>query len=75
MIGDEMIRLGAHVESVGSGPAALARLMAEPEGQIPFDAMLIDLNLPGMDGAAIGRAAASDLALETRHAPATPSPA
>lgn len=46
-----LTRCGHEVTVVGDGPAALARLDAEP-----YDLVLADVRMPGMDGAQLARA-------------------
>ena len=46
---------GYSVEAVASGDAALAAAAREP-----FDAVILDVNMPGMDGMAVGRALRRD---------------
>lgn len=53
---------GYSVHSVDSGWAAL-----EAAGQTAFDAIVLDVEMPGLDGLAVGRALRSD----PRHAAAT----
>ncbi|WP_082191474.1 PAS domain-containing hybrid sensor histidine kinase/response regulator [Cellvibrio sp. pealriver] len=42
--------MGAEVMCVGSGPEALAALQQQALAQQPFDVVLMDIQLPGMDG-------------------------
>ncbi len=60
VITEQLTYHGASVETCETGPAALARLAAAPEGTTPFDCVLIDFGLPGMDGDALGRALRAD---------------
>jgi CheY-like chemotaxis protein len=46
---------GYHVEAVGSGDAALVAAAREA-----FDAFILDVDMPGMDGMAVGRALRRD---------------
>ncbi len=48
---EALMLLGAHVETVADGPAALAAASARR-----FDLLLLDLGLPGLDGAGVLRA-------------------
>lgn len=50
-LGEALTLLGAHVETVADGPAALAAA-----GARCFDLLLLDLGLPGLDGAGVLRA-------------------
>lgn len=50
-LGEALILLGARVETVADGPAALAAASARC-----FDLLLLDLGLPGLDGAGVLRA-------------------
>ncbi|MEM8755555.1 MAG: ATP-binding protein, partial [Pseudomonadota bacterium] len=54
---------GAAVEAVADGPAALAALRDAHGRGAPFDALLTDVRMPGMDGVALARAVRSDDAL------------
>ena len=47
--------VGYSVEAVGSGFAALAAAQMEP-----FDAVILDVDMPDMDGLAVGRALRAD---------------
>lgn len=47
--------LGYRVEAVGSGWAAL-----EAVGQATYDAVVLDVEMPGLDGTAVGRALRDD---------------
>ncbi len=51
---------GAKVEEVESGVSALARLKERTQ---PFDIVLLDMQMPGMNGAELGRTIKSDKAL------------
>ncbi len=47
---------GMAVHSVDNGPAALTAMVAAAENTEPFDLLLLDLHMPGMDGLALARA-------------------
>jgi CheY-like chemotaxis protein len=52
LIGDALRSFGHDVRQAHDGPAGLALLDAEP-----VDVLLVDFAMPGMDGAAVARAA------------------
>ena len=54
--------LGWNVETVGSGEAALARTLEQARRNAPFDVLLLDWRMPGMDGLATGKAVREALA-------------
>jgi two-component system sensor histidine kinase/response regulator len=56
---------GMAVELADGGAAALAKLRASATGKAAFDLVLVDANMPGLDGFAVVRALAADLALST----------
>ena len=57
--------LGWKVETVSSGEAALAQTLVELRGNAPFDVLLLDWRMPGMDGLAAGKAVREALAHRT----------
>ena len=58
---------GHRVETAADGEEALARLTAAREGQDPFDLLLSDINMPGMQGPELyARLVAQDEALARR---------
>ncbi len=54
---------GSRVESAASGAVALASLHEAVRRQEPFEFVLIDMHMPGMDGIELGRRIKSDPAL------------
>ena len=56
----ELRAWGARVESAPGGPAALLRLARAAETCNPFHAAVVDMRMPGMDGATLARAIKSD---------------
>ncbi len=54
---------GVRSEAVDGGPAALARLRVAAGEGLPFDLVLLDLQMPGMDGLELARAIKADPAL------------
>jgi CheY-like chemotaxis protein len=54
---------GVHSEERASGPEALALLRARTGEGVPFDAAVLDLMMPGMDGLELARAIRADLSL------------
>lgn len=50
ILGEMMASFGMVVEAVESGAGALARLRTTPDHDAPFDIVLIDWGMPGMDG-------------------------
>ena len=48
--------LGWKVETVASGEEALTRTLVQSQSNEPFDVLLLDWRMPGMDGLAAGRA-------------------
>ena len=54
MVSDYLGAAGFRVETAASGEAGLARL-AEAAAREPFDALVLDLSLPGMDGLEVCR--------------------
>jgi CheY-like chemotaxis protein len=54
---------GLRPESVADGPGALAALRARQSAGEPFDVAVVDLQMPGMDGAALLREIAGDSSL------------
>jgi PAS domain S-box-containing protein len=59
-LGNQLRHWGAQVETVSSGPAALAALYAARGRQSFFDVALIDLQMEGMNGNALARSIRSD---------------
>ena len=57
--------LGWSVEAVASGEAAFARTMVQVRCEAPFDVLLLDWRMPGMDGLATGKAVREALAHQT----------
>jgi CheY-like chemotaxis protein/HPt (histidine-containing phosphotransfer) domain-containing protein len=57
--------LGWKVEAVASGEAALAQTLVQVRGNAPFDVLLLDWRMPGMDGLAAGKAVREALAQQT----------
>jgi signal transduction histidine kinase/DNA-binding response OmpR family regulator/HPt (histidine-containing phosphotransfer) domain-containing protein len=57
--------LGWNVETVPSGEAALAQTLVQVRGNAPFDVLLLDWRMPGMDGLAAGKAVREALAHQT----------
>jgi signal transduction histidine kinase/DNA-binding response OmpR family regulator/HPt (histidine-containing phosphotransfer) domain-containing protein len=57
--------LGWSVEAVASGEAAFARTMLQVRRDAPFDVLLLDWRMPGMDGLATGKAVREALAHQT----------
>ncbi len=47
---------GARIEEAASGPSALEALYRARDAGDPFRAAIVDMQMPGMDGAALGRA-------------------
>jgi PAS domain S-box-containing protein len=62
-LGNQLRHWGALAETVPSGPAALAALYAARGRPSPFDIVLIDLQMDGMDGNALARSIRSDVSL------------
>jgi PAS domain S-box-containing protein len=58
---------GARAEAAPDGPAALAALRRAYSVGIPFQAAILDLHMPGMDGTALAKAIKADETL--RHIP------
>jgi PAS domain S-box-containing protein len=54
---------GVRAEAVPDGPAALRALYRAKDAGDPFRAVIIDLQMPGMDGAALARAIQADATL------------
>ncbi len=52
---------GCQVEMVDGGQPALERLRAAHEQDMPFDVMLLDMDMPGMDGEQVAWAVKADL--------------
>jgi CheY-like chemotaxis protein/two-component sensor histidine kinase len=57
--------LGWKAETVASGEAALAQTLVQVRGNAPFDVLLLDWRMPGMDGLAAGKAVQEALAQQT----------
>jgi PAS domain S-box-containing protein len=51
---------GAHIDCVSTGPEALARLQAASRGPRPYDVVVLDSQMPGMDGVAVAHAIKAD---------------
>jgi len=47
---EELTGWGLRAEAVGDGPSALALIAAEAEGPDPFEVVVVDMAMPGMDG-------------------------
>ncbi len=59
---EQLENWGAHVEEAEDGVSALAVLKERPQ---PFDIALLDMQMPGMNGAELGRAIQSDKAFNS----------
>jgi signal transduction histidine kinase/CheY-like chemotaxis protein len=57
--------LGWRVETASSGDAALAQTLAQLRRNDPFDMLLLDWRMPGMDGLATGKAVREALSHQT----------
>ncbi|MFQ5651365.1 MAG: response regulator [bacterium] len=55
---------GCTVDEALNGPHALSLLRQQAENATPFDIAIVDMQMPGMDGAALGKAIKSDAALK-----------
>jgi PAS domain S-box-containing protein len=58
---------GMRVEEAVDGPAALCALHKARDAGDPFLVAIVDMRMPGMDGAALGRAVRSDDRLKDTH--------
>jgi signal transduction histidine kinase/DNA-binding response OmpR family regulator len=63
----ELRTWGTDVELSESGPEALETLRARAGSGRPFDAAILDLMMPGMDGLELARAIKDDPAISTTH--------
>ena len=59
----QLVTWGAHVEEVPDGPDALQVLAWGVETGDPFQAAIVDMHMPGMDGTALARAIKANPAL------------
>jgi CheY-like chemotaxis protein len=55
-----LLAQGAYVDSAGAGAEAHARLRRASDQQVPYDAALLDHQMPGLDGEALGHAIKAD---------------
>ncbi len=60
---DQLAAWNVHPDSAADGPAALALLRAAVARGQPYDFLILDMQMPGMDGLAVARCAGADPAL------------
>ncbi len=65
VLGTQLTRAGFVVESAADGPSALHALRAGVEQQQPFEAALVDFQMPTMDGAMFGEIVNADSKLSS----------
>ncbi|HEX3646159.1 MAG TPA: response regulator, partial [Vicinamibacterales bacterium] len=63
ILSEQVTRWGMAATAVGSGPAAMAAMTAAVRETRAFDLVLLDANMPGMDGFAVAGAIAADATL------------
>ncbi len=64
--------LGWHADLVDSGKTALLQTLASFENQTPYDVLLLDWKMPGMDGLATAQALRESIPLENGEASRAP---
>jgi CheY-like chemotaxis protein len=56
----QVMRWGMYSASADNGPQALAQLRAAAQRGVPYDLVILDMQIPGMDGLALARAIKAD---------------